>query len=397
MRVLITSMTVDNRLGSGIAQKSTLMARALLRAGEEVTLLTSDTVSPSRREELRGAGFVRLPLLNRRYWVPLPLLRRLREAVENADIVVIVNHWIFLNMLTAREARRLGKPTVVVPSGALPVRGRSRRWKRLFNAIGGLRIVRDASLHIATTETEVSEFESYGVSADRVHFVPNAIELPPGDATAADHLPSPFILFAGRLFPTKGPDLLLQAFLRIADRIPHHLVLAGPDRGMLDELRGAAAKTSSAHRIHFTGYLSPSQIAPVIAASDVVVVPSLLDWMPHVILEAGAHVRPTIITDRCGADGFAHAGVVRVTSPGAEEIATALLDILTSDDRGASLGRSLYEHVRSHYTWDVVVERYRRLFHRVVSAAVPGESARHRSHEGAQASHTLPDADPASD
>jgi glycosyltransferase involved in cell wall biosynthesis len=291
----------------------------------------------------------------------LPLLRRLRAAVESADIVVIVNHWVPLNILVAHAAWRLRKPTVVVPSGALPVRGRSRWLKRLFNAAGGRRIIRDAALHIATTAGEVNEFVSYGVNAGHVHLIPNAIELPERSVFAAG-LPSPFILFAGRLFVTKGPDLLLQAFLSIANRIPHNLVLAGQDRGMLDTLRSTAARTAFSHRIHFTGYLSPAQLEPVIAASDVVVVPSKIDWMPHVILEAGAHARPTIITDRCGAAEFAEAGVVHMTSANEEGIAAALLDILSTNDRGASLGRSLYGYVKSHYTSDNVVGRYLKLF-----------------------------------
>ncbi len=366
MHVLITSMSIETRRGSGIAQKAALMARALLRAGERVTILTCDELSPARREELRGAEIVRLPLLYRRFWIPLPVFRRVRNAVSDADVVVILNHWPPLNMLAARAARRMAKPTVVIPSGALPVVGRSRRLKRIFNAIGGSAIIRDATVHVATTAEESLDFEAYGVPANRVHIVPNAVEVPPKSEPASGNSPTPFILFAGRLYPSKGPDLLLDAFFRIADRIPHDLVLAGPDRGMLDELRIAASGKRSSHRVHFRGYLSPSQVGPAIAAADVVVVPSLFDTMPHVILEAGVHGRPAIISDRCGGGAFADAGVVRLTTPDAASIAEALMDVLTSADRGRSLGRALQEHVLSHYTWDVVVEHYRRLFYSIV-------------------------------
>lgn len=364
MRILITSMSIETRRGSGIAQKAALMARALLRAGEHVTILTCDSLSPARREELAGAEIVRLPLLVRRFWIPLPLFRRVRNAVADADVVVILNHWPPLNLLTARAARRMGKPTVVIPCGALPVEGRSRRLKRVFNALGGREIIRDATLHVATTAEEALEFEAYGVPADRVHIVPNAIEVPPHGEPPTHH-PAPFIAFAGRLYPSKGPDLLIDAFFRIADRIPHDLVLIGPDRGMLDRLRLQASGRRSSHRVHFRGYLAPAQVGPAIAGADVVVVPSLFDAMPHVILEAGVHARPAIISDRCGGTPFADAGVVRLTTPNAESIAEALVDVLTSADRGGALGRALQEHVLSHYTWDVVVERYQQLFHSV--------------------------------
>jgi glycosyltransferase involved in cell wall biosynthesis len=366
MHVLIASMSIDTRRGTGIAQKATLMARALLRAGERVTILTSDTFDSARLQELRGADIVQLPLLNRRFWIPLPMPGRVRMAVAAADVVVIHNHWPLLNMLTARAARRMAKPTVVIPSGALPMLGRSAHMKRVFNALGGLGIIRDATLHVATTAEEARDFEAYGVRADRVHIIPNAVEMAPQGASANGLYPSPFILFAGRLYPSKGPHLLLDAFFRIADRIPHHLVFAGPDRGMLEELRVQAAGKPASHRVHFTGYLSPAEVAPAIAASDIVVVPSLFDTMPLVILEAGVHARPAIITDRCGAQAFVDTGVVRLTTADPAAIADALLDVLTSADQGRSLGRALHDYVLSHHTWDVVVERYRELFRRIV-------------------------------
>ncbi len=54
----------------------------------------------------------------------------------------------------------------------------------------------------------------------------------------------PFIMFIGRLNHIKGPDLLLQAFCNVRDKLNgYHLVFAGPDGGMLRELKHIANRT----------------------------------------------------------------------------------------------------------------------------------------------------------
>jgi glycosyltransferase involved in cell wall biosynthesis len=227
-------------------------------------------------------------------------------------------------------------------------------------------MIRDAAAHVATTHEEADDFTAYGVRADRVHVIPNAIEFPQHTPGGSSGYPAPLSLFVGRLASEKGPDLLLDAFCRIAGHIPHHLVLAGLDTGMLHSLRSTAAREGLAARVHFPGAIPHDQMERAMAASEVVVVPSRADAMTLVILDAAVHARPLIITDRCGVSSFAEAGVVRLTSADPASIAEALLDVLTSADRGAAMGRALREYVIAHYTWDTVVESYRGLFRSVV-------------------------------
>ena len=374
MHVLLVCMSLDPAFGTGTAEKAAGLARALMRAGERVTILTIDTFSAARSEDLRDARMVSLPLLNRRFWIPFPFFHRIREAVASADIVVLTNHWMLLNLAAASAARRLGKPTVVIPSGALPITGRSRLIKRLYNAAGGTRLIFEAAAHIATTREEAGNLTAYGVRADRIHVIPNAIELPAVTATGPSPYPTPFILFVGRLTATKGPDLLLEAFIRVAGRIPHHCVLAGPDEGMLPALRRTALRAGLAARVHIPGAISREEADRAFASSAIVVVPSRGDAMTLVVLEAAVHARPLIITDRCGVGSFAEAGAVRMTAADSTSIADALFEVLTSSDGGAEMGRTLRQYVAAHYTWDVIVEHYRRVFQEVAGRGFPRES-----------------------
>jgi glycosyltransferase involved in cell wall biosynthesis len=85
-------------------------------------------------------------------------------------------------------------------------------------------------------------------------------------------LPSPRIVFAGRLHHEKGPDLLLDALARLAEPPPVLLLGAGV---MERELRRRAARLGIDERVHFEGWRDDP--AAWIAGASVCVVPSRFD------------------------------------------------------------------------------------------------------------------------
>lgn len=369
MRVLLVNMTLDVESGGGTARKTVQIAKALQQAGDEVVVLTFSPVPVAVRAAMDGVGLVALPPLNRRFWVPLPRPGQIAATVAAVDAVVIGNHWMILNVLVAQAARRLGRPYVVIPSGALPVEGRSRWMKQLFNRLCGRRLIREAAAWIATTGQEVRDFGAYGIDPQRVQIIPNAIDQEV--ALEATSLPvpfvseNPFLLFVGRLMHEKGPDLLLEAFAGIADRVPHDLVFfgAGP---LLSSLRARAAAAGLSARTHFCGFVAPLALPAAYAEADLVVIPSRRDAMTLVVLEAGLAGRPVLMTDRCGADDLAAAKAVVVVPPEPQAIGEGILEILGRDDGGRALGRHLQEVVTRDYALDAAGAQYRMLLHGLV-------------------------------
>jgi glycosyltransferase involved in cell wall biosynthesis len=100
---------------------------------------------------------------------------------------------------------------------------------------------------------------------------------------------------AGALSPTRGTDLLVAAFERMAQSRPHlHLVLAGP----LD-----AGQQLPAHpRLHYLGLLPPAQVPALICALDVAVVANVDSafgryCFPQKLYEALACRVPVVVAD----------------------------------------------------------------------------------------------------
>jgi glycosyltransferase involved in cell wall biosynthesis len=97
---------------------------------------------------------------------------------------------------------------------------------------------------------------------------------------------------AGRLHAIKNHRLLIEAFARVADRLPNAIVtIVG--RGELErELKELAVRRKVADRIFFLGHRN--DIDRVLRTLDVFVLPSLQEGLPLALLEAMASARPVI-------------------------------------------------------------------------------------------------------
>jgi len=139
-----------------------------------------------------------------------------------------------------------------------------------------------------------------------IRVIPNGVELPElGEETrrtARAQLglgaSSQVVITTSRLHPTKGHEYLLEAFASVAERFPNaRLVIAG-DGAKRGSLEAKATHLLGAGRVLFTGFRR--DVTPLLAASDLFVLPSLLEGMPHSLLEAMAAGLPVVATSVCG-------------------------------------------------------------------------------------------------
>ncbi len=375
MKLLSVNMTLDLRSGGGSAARTLQSTRVLADLGVTCAVATADEgLDTTVLDQLDGVSLVKMHCLPGRFRIPIWGFRVLRDAVRDADLVMLVNHWTLINILAWRAAVRFGVPYVICPAGALPPDGgRSRRVKAAYNALYGRAIVTGAAAHIAVTGDETTQFLAYGIDPSSVTVIPNGMpSVAPGDAAAfrARHGlgTSPVLLFMGRLAPIKGPDLLIDAFTRCA-RARHdwHLVCAGPDDGLLAELKAQVERAGLGTRVHFTGFLDDAAKADALATADLVVVPSRREAMSIVVLEAASAGCPVLVTDQCGIPEVAGPGRGWVVAATAEGLADGILE--ATADRAALPARGALwrEAAMARYAWSTVGQRYLDLFARVVA------------------------------
>lgn len=96
------------------------------------------------------------------------------------------------------------------------------------------------------------------------------------------------IICVGRLSPEKGQAGLLEAFSSVNREIPGiHLVLVG-DGPEANELRSTADRLDLRSRVSFSGRLGESETLAEIAHADILVLPSFMEGLPIVLMEAMA-------------------------------------------------------------------------------------------------------------
>lgn len=149
-----------------------------------------------------------------------------------------------------------------------------------------------------------------------------------------------WVVSIGRLITVKAPEQIILAALAIIKRLgPTRFIIAGPssqtaDGDYLAMLQSLAQKEGVAECIAFPGQLTLGQVQQFMAASDVFVVPSVIEGLNRVTIEAGAVGTPTIITATAGAAPLVQSyGSGLVIPPGDHDaLADAVVGILDDEN-----------------------------------------------------------------
>lgn len=157
------------------------------------------------------------------------------------------------------------------------------------------------------------------------------------------------ITTVGRLSPQKGIHTLLQAARLITQKQPRTrfwVVGSGPLRR---ELEAQARSLGIDAVVHWLGH--QSDISGIMAASDVVAVPSIREGLPMVVLEALALSRPVVASAVGGISEVIEDGVSGWLVPPAEPavLAARILHLIEHPEAGRAAGERGRARVMSEF------------------------------------------------
>ncbi len=192
-------------------------------------------------------------------------------------------------------ARRANTPLVVAHEWGRA--GRPRLLRRVVD-----RLLRPGTRFVATSEAHRRELLRSGVAASAIAVVRSGIEIErfgagaPQAARAALGLPAaaPIVLVPARLHPMKGHRDLLAAMPPLSRRHPELVVLCAGEGPAAAELRACAAAAGLGDSVRFLGHRE--DIPQLLAAADLVALPSRAEGLPAALLEAYAAGRAVVAT-----------------------------------------------------------------------------------------------------
>ena len=158
--------------------------------------------------------------------------------------------------------------------------------------------------HIITVSnlTRQTVIEKYGINADKVTTVHNAVE-PLSEEIRSIKMQKgkdKVVTFLGRITMQKGPEYFVEAASRVLAKTHNvRFVMAGSG-DMMEKMIRLAADRDIADRFHFTGFLKGRQVSEMLAASDVYIMPSVSEPFGISPLEAMQMGVPSIISKQSG-------------------------------------------------------------------------------------------------
>jgi glycosyltransferase involved in cell wall biosynthesis len=168
-----------------------------------------------------------------------------------------------------------------------------------------------------------------------------------------------------RLHPLAGQRFLIEAMNEIVRTHPDtRLVFCGTGE-LLDRLKNAARSAGAERHVTFAGLVDNAQVARYCAAADLFVLPSILEALPTVAVEALACGTPVLSTDNPGGlelNDLFGADVAIVPREQSLALARAIDAFLWNKRRTTAATRDTLER---EFRPQAVAAKYRGLYQRV--------------------------------
>jgi glycosyltransferase involved in cell wall biosynthesis len=381
MRILFNTYELPP-IGGGGGRAALQISRRLVRAGHDVSILSSRFGDLPETETVDGVAIHRITVRRARpdECTPYELLSFMRRSIPAtmalAETFKPDVTCAFFGIPGGPAAwwlkARRGVPYVLSLRGSdvpRPEVGKHQRLhlftkpflRRLYRRADGIVAVSDSLRGAALAVAPDVKIEVIPNGIDTERFKPKGEK--PFPAERAE------ILFVGRLREFKGVQDVLAALPQIERALNRPVrftvVGDGPYRGELESLAAQLRSEGMKAEVSFLGWLDPDRVPPLYERASLFVLPSLVEGYPNVVLEAMAAGVPCVATDapgirdaiRDGRDGL----LVPPKAPDA--IAQSAVRLLSDSAAWTAMSRAAIARA-GEFSWDRIASEYESLLRR---------------------------------
>jgi glycosyltransferase involved in cell wall biosynthesis len=309
------------------------------------TLWYEDEPDP-RLRSLPGIRLIRLP-------TRIKTMRILKEMLGGYDIIAYIDFspatYIFLHL--PRRIRQRTKAVFHAEAPEAQITNTSRASRFLYAGI-----FPRCDFYIGITEYVAQDV--YRALEKRVSHVlgvgvDTSLFTPPSERTN----PAPVVLFAGTLIERKGPQFVLAA----AAQFPNATFrLVGASRQGFEEVLRQRIEQSALKNVTLEGPKTQPQMLEIMRESDIFLLPSRLEGIPKVTLEAAATGLPCIVFRDYETPSVID-GVTGFQVATLEDMMQALGKLVADRSLRERMGTAARKHMEK-FDWNVVSSRWQRAY-----------------------------------
>jgi glycosyltransferase involved in cell wall biosynthesis len=293
-------------------------------------------------------------------------IRRIRKLLKENSADIIHSHDFKSDFYSLLASMGTGIKRVATAHGST----KDSILKRVYLFFNEKLIYNFFDRIVVVSEDLFSSLSDRGVPPKKIKIVQNGLDLSlleNGSSFAETvplTIPSGKKVFAviGRIFPDKGHRYFLEAFVAVKKNYPDIFGLIVGDGPAMSETKQLVAELGLSDSIVLCGVRS--DMKTIYEMIDFLVIPSLREGLPYVLLEAMASHVPVVATSvgdipllvRDGETGYlVPAGDVR-------ELTKRMADLLADPKRSAAMAGAAFSHVANKFSARIMVSETEKLY-----------------------------------
>lgn len=362
-------------------------AKELIKKGHKVSVFVANALK-HKLANLKKEEYIDGICVKRFKFIPLPYFPvffapKMIPALlsVNADIFLVFGYTDSLLLILPYLIAKIKNIPVVSHPQSQPLRFfRPSLIQKiracLFEWLIGVRMLKMADHILAVSDIEANFYRMLKIQNVSVIYEGVSINPPVSEEVLSKFMSKyglegkRVLLMVARITKTKGHHFLIKSLPHIIQRIPNvKLVCVGEDWGYLKSCIELADKLHCRDKIIFTGLIDKVELSAAFKAAEIVISPSEYEGFGRIVLEAWAHTKPIIVSERVPIASLVikKRGGAVVKYGDVRNLAKAIIELLENPQLAREMGNNGYQFV-NNLSWEKVVNKIEKILEMVISA-----------------------------
>ena len=331
-----------------------------------VSILDSGEVGRLLLDAAEGLG-LKADAFHADHTLDLSAMKRLKIRLQEWEADIVHVHDLRSAVFGLAGTRGLPVQTVATAHGSTCESWKKRVYLEIFERV---LLPRYDRVHVVSPPL-AEHLEEQKVPGERIRVIPNGVDpsvlqCPQGRNPLSGYKGNPTLCAVGRITEDKGLSFLLKAVASLKKDFPDMRLLLAGSGPQEKKFRGEVAQLGLEGLVHLCGAINP--VAWVYDVADILILPSLREGLPCVIIETMLAGIPVVASEVGAIPEVLDQGRLgRLVPPGnVEALADGMRDVMTHADEFHGLAERAKDSAFRHYSAETMSIRLKKLYEEVI-------------------------------